>query len=441
MKTRFYPIIICMMCIFIAQHAFASTTKWWNTRWEIRIPIVVNATNTTLQNRPISLPWSSIANKLGNTSVRLSSLRLIANGKPIPFQIDSRDADGHYITGSMKLGRYDRLVFVAPTRYKTDYFLYMSQKPMPPATFTSSVQVKALRDTQAHQRLSSAGLSIDIQGPPPLDASANPPADYAKGTVTGMTLQGKSLTGQSNNWSVFMNGHPFPTDPMNPWQAAKLIVNGPVHKVVGIRCPNSKTTSADGTTIMQAAVTRYFSMFSNVSAYEVEDIIQCSSAQGDWTGVYIDRLYLGHRPNINDTLWDGSSGTPKRHTLSSDSIPHNSSGNFDTTGELIISQKTINGWYGWFDEKAKNGIAVFYGSEPTNTVQPAGIGFRSGWAVWSMENWMTFSYTGLKAPANLRHRFRIIGINATTPELVNNEYEMWKSMSAFVSIGKIQRRK
>ncbi len=441
MKTRFCPIIIIWLCIYIAQPAFASTAKWWNTMWELRIPIIINATDAAQPNRPISLPWSSLAGKLGNTPVRLSSLRLVADGKSIPFQIDSRDADGHYIANRMKLGQYDQLVFVAPAMQKANYFLYMSQKPMPPPTFTSNVQAKALRDAQAHQRLSTAGLSIYIQGPPPLDASANPPANYARGTITGITWQGKSMTSQNNNWSVFMNGHPFTTDPENPWQAANLIVNGPVHKVVSIRCPNSTIKSTDGTILLQADVTRYFSMFSNVPAYEVEDIIQCSSAHEDWTGTYIDRLYLGHRPNINDTLWDGSSGAPKRYKLSSDSLPHNSDGNFDTTGELISSQNIKNSWYGWYDEKAKNGIAVFYGSYPTNLIQPYQMSFRSGYAVWSMENWMTFSYTSLKTPVTLRHRFRLIGLSATTPELVNKEYEQWKSTTSFVSIGKIQRRK
>ena len=439
--TVVYIWMSAWLCITASQPTYAEA-KWWNDYWELRVPIVVKASEGALSKRPVTIKWASISKKLGAIPVRLSSLHLIADGKSVPFQVDHRDSFGNYLTqGNMTLDPDDEIVFVTLSSKKTIYHLYMSRKPIPLPQFQTNIQALALRNTQAHQRLSSAGLSIDIQGDAPLDTASVPQAVYGKGAIVGMSWQGKPITGQNNNWSVVMNGHPFTADPGNRWQTTKLIVDGPVRKIVAARCDGISLTNSDTSVIFKGSVSRYFSMFSDSPLYDLDDVIECKTAQGNSVISYADRLILGQRPNVNDTLWYGSTGAPRRFPLSDSKIPHTKDGCFDTTGELIKLDNAQKGWYAWFDEKERIGLGVFYGTDQATANQPTKVSFASGWAMWSSENWMAFYYTGLKAPTHLRHRFRVFGIRNATPDGVDREFRLWKNPQVTIEIGGIRRKK
>ncbi len=434
-------IVFLGLAFVLAQQAKAAE-KWWNAQWEMRIPIAVSASSGITPNRPVVISWADVAARLGGEDVRLGSLRLVRDGKSMPFQLDHRDSTGRFLPpGDLRLAPTDELVFTAPSDRRTVSYLYLSRSPVPPVAFASGVSVTPIRDGQAHQRLSTAGLSIDVQGPGPLDPATVSAANHGRASVVGMTWKGLTLTGQSSNWSVVMNSPPFPTAEGDCWRTVKLLVDGPVRKVVTTGCAGSTVKNADGSVALAADVTRYFSMFSGVPLYDVEDVVECTAAQGEWTGIYADRLILGHRPQLDDVLIDGSSGTPVRVALTDKSIPQIADGRFDGSGGLVQSKEVVDGWYAWLNEKDKLGVAVFYGAKQGGKPRPEQMQYGSGWAMWHFDNWVTFAYTGLQSSATLRHRFRVAALEPPSVESIAAEYRLWENdMEGLVAVGVVERR-
>ncbi len=434
-------LMLGLVALFCLSTPATAVEKWWDARWEARISVTVEAAEGVLPKRPVIIRWGDIAGKAAGAGYLLSSLRLVANGNPVPFQVDHLDAAGHFVgEKDFSLDPQDEIVFVAPAKTRSVLYLYMSKTPMPPPQFPSGVSATATRNSQSHYRLSSGGLTTNVQGTGLLDLSAALPANYGQASVVGLTWKGRSMTGQGSNWSVVMNSCPFPSGPENRWSAVKLVVNGPVRKIVSTSCLDSTIKAADGSVALNADVTRYFSMLAGVPVYDVEDVIECTAAKGEWVGTYSDRLVLGHRPQLDDVLLDGSSGTPRRVVLTDKSIPLTPDGRLDGVGGLVETPSVNDGWYAWVNEKDKLGLAVFYGTGRDANATPSGqLGFSAGWAMWQMNNSMSFSYTGLQPPTILRHRFRVIAMGSEKPDSVAREYRAWES--AAIKVGSVERRK
>ena len=433
--TRFVSLLLGCLSVFSADLAVAESAEWWSDGWEARVPIVVEAREGLLPKQPVVLRWGEIAERLGDPKARLCSLRLVAHGELVPFQVDHRDAKGDFLApGNLTLDRQDEVVFVAPSGRQTELCLYVSQRPKPLISFPSGVEVETPRRQRFHRKLTTADLSIGVQGTGGLDLSANTQANSGRGTVVAISWRGCGLNWQGQHWGAVMNGHPFPTDEENRWRTVKLLVDGPVRKVVAVSCSNSTRKAADGSVAWQADVTRYFSMFAGVPLYDVEDVAHCSAVQENWTGTYIDRFHPGSRPDENDVLWDGSSGSVREFPLADKNI------SVEHTGGLVNTEDVLDRWYAWFDEKERMGLAVFYGPAQED-VLPAETRFRAGWEWWSMANWMSFAYKGLKAPTTLGHRFRVMGLGDVSAEQVAEEYRLWEDPQAgSVTIGQIERR-
>ena len=438
--------ILLLGCLFVllaeptmAEHARFSGA-WWNEGWEARVPVAVEPRPGLLLKHPVVLRWGDIAEKLGDVEVMLSSVRLVEDGELVPFQVDHRDAKGDFLPpGNPTLDPEDELVFVTAEDRRAELYLYVSEGPKPPVTFPSGVTVRSLRRGQAHQMLSAAGLEIDVQGTGLLDVSVNVQANSARGSVPRLNWKGVEHNRMGTDWSVFMNGHPFPTGAKNRWQAVKLLVDGPVRKVVGVRCDDSTSKAADGSVVLRADVTRYFSVFADVPLYDVEDVVHCSQVQENWTGTYTNKCHAGHDRDAADVLWDGSSGSVRLLPLADKNITRE----YAASGNLVSTDDVVDRWYAWFDEKERMGLAVFYGHSQNGgeVPLPARIAFAGGWEMWSTVSRASFIYQGLKSPTTLRHRFRVVGLGDASPEQVADEYRLWEEpASAFAGIGKIERR-
>ena len=410
------------------------------------MPIVVDAPAGVLPKRPVVVPWSEIAETLADAKVTLSSLRLVADGELVPFQLDHRDANGDFLPpGNLTLDPEDELVFVAPADRRTELCLYLSEGPRQPVTFPSGVTVRSQRQGQVHQLLSTAGLDIGVQGTGLLDLSVSTQANYGKGSVTSVAWKGVGLNAISTDWDIFMSGHPFPTGEENRWNMVKLLVDGPVRKVLAVRCSDSTRKAPDGSVLLRADVTRYFSMFSGVPLYDVSEVVRCAEVQTSWTAGYVDQFFSGwgHRDQTfrrfapghdarSEVLWEGSSGECRRFAPKG-----------DNDEQAVSNDKVVDRWYARFDEEKRMGLAGFYGhsQDDAGTPVPARFGFRAGWRMWSAANWMSFVYENLEAPTTLRHRFRVVGLDDVSPGQVADEYRVWEEpASAFVAIGEMERR-
>jgi len=331
----------------------------------------------------------------------------------------------------------DELVFVAPADRRTELYLYLSEGPKQPVTFPSGVEVTSQRRAQVHQFLSSGGMQIGVQGTGLLDLSAHTQANYGRGSVARVSWMGVGLNRQSTSWAVYMSAHPFPTGEENRWRMVKLLVDGPVRKVLAVSCLDSMAKAADGSVVFQANVTRYFSMFADVPLYDVEDVVHCSAVPENWTGGYGDRCHAGRDRDENDVLWEGSSGSVRTFPLADRNIAQN------VRGDLVSTEEAVDRWYAWFDEKDRMGLAVFYGAARAagETPMPVRFGFGAGWEMWSTANGMSFAYEDLKAPTTLKHRFRVMGLGDVSAEQVAEEYRLWEDREAgSVTIGHIERR-
>ena len=422
--------LLAFLGVLLVRPTSAAPEAWWNDGWEARVPIAVEPRPGLLARRPVVLRWGEVAEKLGDASVRLSSLRLVSGGELVPFQVDHRDRSGNLLPpGDLSLDPQDELVFVCPADRQTDLHLYLSEIPKPLLTLPSGMKVTLGKRGAPPQTLSTAGLTVRINGPGLLDLSVNSPANDGRGAA-GVSWRGVGLVCPGMNYGVWVNLHPF-ADRANRWQMAKLLVDGPVRKVVAVPCLDYHNKAQDGTTVLRADVTRFFSMFSDVPLYDVEDVVRCMEVQPSWTATYTDRFFAGHNLDENDVLWDGSSGefrrfAPKQHYE-----------------EAVRTEKIVDGWYGWFDEEERMGLAVFYAAEEGGDrgALPVQTSFQSRWEVWSTENRMSFAYKDLKAPVTLRHRFRLVGLPDVAPELVASEHRLWAGDGAVsVTVGPEERR-
>ena len=418
----------------LAEPAAAGSAPWWDDQWEVRVAVTVEARPGLLPQRPVVLRWSEIVEKLGGVKVTLSSLRLVAGRELVPFQVDHRDPVGHFLPpGNLRLDPQDELVFVAPADRRTELYLYVSRGPRQPMTFPSGVTVRSQRRDQAHQLLSTADLQIGVQGTGLLNLSRSTQANYARGAVASVMWKGDRLNSIWQAWVAFMNGHPFTSDELNRWNMVKLLVDGPVRKVLAVRCADATSKGSDGSGPLRADVTRYFSMVSGVPLYDVHEIVRCAEAPPSWTAEYVDTFFRGWSDRSgHEVLWEGSSGEHRRFAPKGDG------------DEVAVStDSVVDRWYAWFDENRRRGLAVFYGSsqDDAGTPRPARYGFRAQWHTWATGNQMSFMYEGLQAPTTLRHRFRVVGLDDASPEQVAQEYRLWEEPAAeFVRIGRIERR-
>ena len=421
--------------------AEVNEADWWDDRWESRLPIVVQAQPSLHTNRPVVIHWEEITRALGNAEVRPSSLRLVDKEKLIPFQIDHRDEKGRILPpGNLVLDPQDELVFVCRSEQELKLHLYFSALPKPLVAFPASVKVTSGRGfrRRAHQTLSTAGMEIAVQGDGLLDRSAHQAINYGRGSVVELIWQRVNLISHVN-WNICMNQHPFSswTGGDNRWQMVKLVVDGPVRKVVAAKITNFRKRDKDGRDLIQVDVTRTFSMYSGVPHFDIENVARFSQVPPDWTATYADRFLPGGRRDANDVLWDASTGKLQKFALAEKNLDAN------PRGELVSHDKVVDGWYAWIDQKVKTGLAVFYRTGKVGSDEPSAdaVGFSAGWRMWSNINWMSFRYEGLKAPTTLRHRFRVIGLKDAVPEQVAAEHRIWASDDGNrVTIGNLERR-
>ena len=393
------------------------------------LPITVRATPGVLGKRPVVVRWERIADAIKGAPVRLSSLRLLASGTPVPFQVDHRDRNGDFLPpGNLTLDAQDELVFVCPTGHQTKLRLHVSEDPKPPVAFPSEVEATLVRQGagRVHWRLSSGGLKIGIQGAGALDPNAHTPINHGRGSVVELSWQGRSAIWPSMNWAVYMNGHPYAIE---RWRSARLIVDGPVRKVVAVTGVGGEVKDKDGVVVRKTDVTRYFSMFADVPLYDIEDVVHCAKAPAAWTITYTDRFFAGRARDANDVLWDGSTGAVRSFVLADKNI------DVDHAGGLADNNAVAAGWCAWYDTEEDSGLAVFYGPVDATTVR-----FESGWERYSSVNRMSFVYDGLTAPTTLRHRFRIVGLVQVDGEQVAAEHDLWADdAGAHVTIGRAER--
>ena len=440
-STRAIALFLCCLGLLPGLVACSAQKPWWDVKWEARVPITVEAGGGLLAGRPVILRWGDVSRPLGEARVRLSSLRLIEGDRPIPFQIDHRDAKGDFLLpGNLTLDPQDELVFVCPGGRRTRMYLYISEHPKPLASFTSGVTVTSPRRQRYHRKLATAGMSIAIQGTGQLDLSASSQANSARAAVVELKWKGHTLNNQGMSWGIVVNSHPYPSSEADRWRNVRLLVDGPVRKVVATNCSNSTGKTADGQVTWQANVTRYFSMFAGVPLYDVEDVAHCTVVQPNWTAGYLDQFHAGSSYDEHDVLWDGSTGAVQAFSLAEKNI------SVERIGSLIDTQQVRDSWYAWFDEKQRTGVAVFYGPARPATgadddATPARIRFRSGWRWYSTNNQMTFTHEGLTAPVTLRYRFRVMGLDDVSPEQVAGEYRLWENPEATsITIGSAERR-
>ena len=437
--TRSISFGLCCLSVLLADRTGAAQARWWDKGWEARVPITVEVREGLLSKRPVILPWRVIAERLGEAKIRAGSLRLVAGRRPVPFQVDHRNARGDFLPpGNLTLDPQDELVFVCPGDRRTRLHLYLSENPKPPASFPSGVTVVEPRRQRYHRKLATAGMSIAIQGTGQLDLSANSQANSARAAVVELMWKGYKLNPQSQSWGMVLNAHPYPSSETDRWRNVRLLVDGPVRKVVATNCSNSTASDADGQVTWQADVTRYFSMFADVPLYDVEDVAHCSVVPASWTAGYLDQWHAGSGLDEHDLLWEGTSGAIRMFSLAGKNI------SVERTGSLMDTEQVGDAWYAWFDQKEHTGLAVFYGppQHAGKAAPPAGIRFRGGWRWYATHNQISFTYESLEAPVTLRHRFRMIGLDNVSPEEVAGEYRLWKNPDAgAVTIGAPERRR
>ena len=411
----------------------AAPQPWADQQCQWRLPIVVSAQSGTLDQRPVVMRWSRVAQALHGTRVRLSSLRLIAGDKLVPYQIDHRNAAGQLVpSGNLRLDPEDELVFVCPSDRETVLHLYGSEEPRPLVRFPSGLKVTSLRDGsgQAHYVLSTADLKIGIQGAGAVDPTVNIRLNHGRGSVVELTWHGQSAIWPSMNWAVYMNGHPFA---MERWRSAKLMLDGPVRKVIAVQGIGEVVKKGDGTTDCHVNVTRYFSMFAGVPLYEVEDRLQCVQVPSDWTVTYSDRFFAGSAQDASDVLWDGSTGVLREIRLADRGFQNTASNG------LVETQDASAGWYAWYDIQEKKGLAVFYRS---TSLAAERTSFQSGWELYSSVNRMSFAYRKLHSPITLWHRFRVMGVANADGQQIATEYGLWSDDTGLpVAIGPLERRR
>ncbi len=426
-----WVLMLCCALLWCGPGADGAPDNWADHASQVRVPIVVPLQRGVLQRRPVIVPWARIAAALPGAEVKLSSLRLFSDGKLLAFQVDHRDADGNLLpAGNVTLDPQDEVVFVCPADRQTTLYLYGSAEPRPAITYASSVQMTAVRQGagRVHYRLSSGDLSIGIQGAGALDLNATTPINLGRGSVVELKWRGQSTIWPRMNWAVYMNGHPFAIE---RWQRVKVIVDGPVHKVVAVQGIGKLQTDKDGVALRRVDVTRYFSMFADCPLYDIEDAIECREVQPKWVMTYTDRFFAGRSRDANDVLWDGSAGTTRQFLLADKDIKTNRS------GSLVDNKKVASGWCAWYDTQEESGLAVFY--RPDGIMVPT-VGFEAGWELYSSVNRMSFQYDDLQAPTTLRHRFRIVGLTEVDSKDVAVEHTLWVDDAGdSVTIGQLER--
>lgn len=405
------------------EDARAAGADWWDDDWELRLPIHVEPAAGVLSMRPVVVRWSQLVAAGAAADVQLSSLRLVREGRPVPFQFDHRDGDGDYVTGDLGLDEPDELAFIAPGDVATTTYLYLSRAPKLPATFAPGLRPRSRRAGRArsHWNLSTAGLAVDVQADGQLDPFANALANHGRGAVVGLVWRGRRLT-SNVNWSIALNQHPLsgpgPADRPNRWRRATCVVNGPVRTIVRLDRPDHRRVAGERV-VLRADATRWFVMFTGVPLYDVHDVIRFHEVPSRWVAGHTDKFLPGGVRDEHDVLWDGSTGTPRRFALADHDVGQH------PNGSLVDNEQVADGWYLWLDDVDGTGLAVCYGAgsdDGLDAARPAHVAFRAGWEMWSNVNTVSFVYEALAAPVTVRHRFRVIGVAGVGAEQVAGEH-------------------
>lgn len=257
----------------------ADNRAWWHEGWEHRVKLVIPPAPGS-GRLPVTIAGSVLRQAGVEGDVPVGSLRVVGSPGEIPCQVDERDGTGELIRhGNRLLDDDDELVFFIDCRdVAASYFIYFSRHPRPPGKYVSKLRYGrpsgAFNDAVAHGTFYAGDLKVSVKGPKLTDPMARSKHNYCSGAISALQWRGHRFISPSRAWTWFIPNHPFGATPSTViWSLPKLIVDGPVRKVVCLE--------ATGLPAPVESVRHYVAVYADRGVVDFEEVIEYGAVEKD----------------------------------------------------------------------------------------------------------------------------------------------------------------
>ena len=256
----------------------AEEQAWWHEGWEGRVRLVVPPVPARV---PVTVAGDVLRRAGVEGDVPVGSLRVVGPAGEIPCQVDERDGTGELVRhGNRLLDGDDELVFFIDRRDAavSTYFIYSSRHPRPPGKYVSKLRYGrpsgAFNDAVAHGTFYVGDLKVSVKGPKLADPMARSKHNYCSGAISALQWRGHRFISPSRAWMWFIPNHPFGATPSTvTWSLPRLVVDGPVRKVVRMEATN-----------LPAPVERvrhYVAVYADCGVVDFEEVVEYGAVEED----------------------------------------------------------------------------------------------------------------------------------------------------------------
>ena len=363
----------------------------------------------------------------------------LTDGKArIPHQIDERDGDGRL--RPQRDGRFDgedELVFVATLSASTPatYDLYWSLgKPSEPLETRGESLVKTEKPGGREKEYVSFWLRTDrlrvaVGGTGAPDPTAHKLANYARGTLAYVELDGWRVNHITSSWGFFLPRHPFGDGPGKfRWSAPTVVVDGPVRTVVESERRGAEWKDKQKRVFLRGDVVSQIIVYGSAPVVDVQYRFRYAARSDKWSASFGFPMRIGRTLDAADVLMVPLLDRVYRRRVT----PHHVDEAWYPT--FYSTPVPEQGWFAWFDSKERRGLAVFYEKMDTITNRAKWVSHRPvknpeirlrTHPGGTCENSVVWRYRGLTTNDLEVYPIRLVGLTAGTDGELLGHYQAW----------------
>ena len=238
---------------------------WWNKTWDYRIPLVLQEKQgIERRGEPVVIPGLKLSRAIGQRGLRLSALRLVADGRELPLQIDEKDGTGAFLfqnAGNDLLDDDDDLVFqvtLKPHETKHLYLYGNTTNAVRRARYETGLEIRQNleADRNFDIALVNQRLTVGIRS----GRNSGVMGGLGKGAVTWFQFDGSDRVTQGYSWGMFLFGSQLQE---LPWGEPVPLSYGPVRAIVAVKAMAAEQQKIGGKPV-QGEVIRYFMLYDGV---------------------------------------------------------------------------------------------------------------------------------------------------------------------------------
>ena len=434
------PMLVCtVLCAAMAAGgparaaATAPQAAWWDSRFPHRVALGVPA-GPELADQPVVLTGDDLYRMTGFARLPVTAVRVVGPaGKPVPMQVDQRDARGFYTAeGDAVLGAHDEIVFTLsrPPGTRTVYWVYWStQAQAEPKSTGDGLRISTpKKDRVAQLRVQSPHWDISFNAIGTATPEKNEQANHARGTISRLTFGGVPITHINAAWGYYLPRHPFGSGP-GPfrWTRPTVRQQGPVRTLVEMRRQDARFLDAKRRPVMRGDVVHTFWVYRRCPVIDAEFTLDYRAVQDTWAGSFGFPMCVGTRTGLGDTFMACVAGTGYRRAIAQADIDNW----YPTFYRTPLPEE---GWFAWADPTERRGLAVFY-------EKLAPIQARARWVSsrpvhhpevrvrvppsHHVNNTVTWRHRSLTSATRMRYTLRLLGLTHADGQRVRQAYHVW----------------